>query len=37
MYHTIIDVTDGEVNVGDVAQLDVNPLYVAKSIRREYE
>ena len=37
MYHTIVDVTDGDVKQGDIAHLDVNPLYISKEIRREYK
>ena len=36
MYHTIIDVTDGNVKQNDIAHLDVNPLYISKEFRREY-
>lgn len=36
MYHIIVDVTDADVNVGDIAQLEVNPLYVSSNVRREY-
>jgi len=35
MYHAIVDVTGSNVKVGDIAHLEVNPLYVAKWIRRE--
>ena len=36
MYHTIVDITDGDVKQGDIAVLDVNPLYISRNIRREY-
>ncbi len=35
MLHTVIDVTDIECGVGDIARLEVNPL-MAKGIRRVY-
>lgn len=36
MYHTIVDVTEGNVKVGDIAQLEINPMYISKEIKREY-
>ena len=36
MYHVIVDVTSGNVKQGDIATLEINPLYVCKEIRREY-
>lgn len=36
MYHTVVDVTGGNVKAGDIASLEINPLYVIKEIRREY-
>ena len=36
MYHIIVDITGEEVHTGDIACLDVNPLYVAQWIRRQY-
>lgn len=36
MYHTIVDITGSNVEVGDVAYLNVNPLYVSKWIRKKY-
>ena len=36
MYHTVVDVTGGNVNTGDIATLEINPLYVPKDIKREY-
>ena len=35
MYHVVVSVDDN-VKQGDIATLDVNPIYVAKEIRREY-
>lgn len=37
MYHMAIDITDNHVEVGDIAHLEVNPIYVDKQIRREYK
>jgi len=36
MYHTIVDVTGDNIKAGDIAILEVNPLYISKEIRREY-
>jgi len=36
MYHTIVDVTGGDVKVGDIAYLEINPLYISKDIKRTY-
>lgn len=36
MYHAIADVTGSNVKAGDIAILEINPLYVSKEIRREY-
>lgn len=36
MYHTVVDVTEGIVKTGDIANLEINPLYVPKDIKREY-
>jgi len=37
MYHTVVDVTGGNVKTGDIATLEVNPLYINKDIKREYK
>lgn len=36
MYHTIVDITDSNVNLGDIAELEINPLYIPKEIKRKY-
>lgn len=37
MYHMVIDITeDKNIKVNDEINLDINPLYVDSSIRREY-
>lgn len=36
MYHTIVDITGEDIEAGDIAVLEVNPLYISKDIRREY-
>ena len=36
MYHAVIDITDSDVNLEDVVEVSVNPLYLAEKIRREY-
>lgn len=36
MYHTIVDVTGSNIISGEIAELEVNPLYIDKEIRREY-
>ena len=37
MYHVIVDVTGENVKQGNIATLEINPLYVCKEIRREYK
>ena len=37
MYHTIADITDTNIKTGDIATLEVNPIYISKEIRREYK
>jgi len=37
MYHTVVDVTDSAVKAGDIACLEVNPLYISKNIKRTYK
>ena len=37
MYHTVIDITNDSINVGNIAELEVNPLYIPKEITRSYE
>lgn len=37
MYHITIDITGTEVKVGDEVILDISPLYVDSTIRREYK
>ena len=36
MHHIVIDITDKDVKIGSLVQLDVNPIYVQSNIRREY-
>lgn len=36
MYHAVIDITNSEVKIGDTVQIEVNPIYIDKEIRREY-
>lgn len=36
MYHTIVDVTGSDVNIGDIAYLDINPLYISTNVTRKY-
>ncbi len=35
--HTMIDVTDVECSIGDVAEIPISPLYVSGSVLRSYE
>lgn len=37
MYHTVVKATGGEVKFGDIAHLEINPLYINKDIKRKYE
>ena len=36
MYHTVVDITGSDIKTGDIANLEVNPLYISKEIKREY-
>ncbi len=36
MYHMAIDITNSDVKINDLVYLDVNPIHVDGSIRREY-
>lgn len=37
MYHVIVDVTSGNVKQGDIATLEINPLYISNNIKRVYK
>lgn len=36
MYHAVIDITDSDVQINDIVQIEVNPIYLDREIRREY-
>lgn len=36
MYHAVIDITNSDVQINDVVQIDINPIYLDRRIRREY-
>lgn len=36
MYHAVIDITNSNVQINDIVQIDINPIYLDKQIRREY-
>lgn len=36
MYHAIIDITDSDINMNDIVEININPLYLDRKIRREY-
>lgn len=36
MYHATIDVTGSDVKIGDIVEVNVNPIYLDRDIRREY-
>ena len=35
-YHIVCDITGKDINIGDVANISINPKFVDSSIRREY-
>lgn len=37
MFHVIVDITGKNVNIGDKAVFDVNPILVNSSVKREYK
>lgn len=36
MYHITVNITGSNVKIGDIAKINVNPLYVDSKVRREY-
>lgn len=36
MYHVTVDITGSDVKIGDIAKVNINPIYVDSKIRREY-
>lgn len=36
MNHVAVDVTGGNVNIGDIVDLEISPILVSSKIRREY-
>lgn len=36
MYHVSVDITDTDIEIGDEVRLDISPIFVNSSIRREY-
>ena len=36
MYHIIIDLNNCNAKIGDIVEIDINPIFVDSSIRREY-
>ena len=36
MYHAVIDITNSDVQINDLVQIDINPIYLDRQIRREY-
>lgn len=36
MYHIIVDLSNTDVHIGDEVKLDINPIFIDSSIRREY-
>ncbi len=37
MYHVIVDVTGSHIESGDIAELEINPVYINKEIERKYK
>ena len=36
MYHAVVDITDGDVQIDDLVEININPIYLDRQIRREY-
>lgn len=36
MYHVTVDITGSDVKIGDIAKVNINPIYVDSKTRREY-
>lgn len=36
LYHIVVDIKNDSININDIVYVDVKPIYIAKSIRREY-
>ncbi|MCL2859228.1 MAG: alanine racemase [Oscillospiraceae bacterium] len=36
LYHIVVDIKKDSININDIVYVDVKPIYVPKSIRREY-
>jgi len=37
MYHIVVNITGSDISINDIVYLETNPIYVPKSIRREYK
>ncbi len=36
MYHVIVDVTEDSIKNGDIAEMEINPVYIDREINRKY-
>ena len=37
MYHITVDITGKDVKIGDEVKLNVSPIFIQNTIRREYK
>lgn len=37
MYHMAVDILNDDINIGDTVDININPLYINSTVKREYE